>query len=87
MPQGRNWLSNTGWASSNAACRRWPTAPSILPKTGWAIAHPVQGLPTPSYAPLPVSMGEAVNSSIIEERMTFTTLLETQWNFKCPRFI
>ena len=32
--QGRNWLPNTGWANSKAARRRWPPAPSILPKTG-----------------------------------------------------
>ena len=38
--QGRKWLPKTGWASSNAACRHClATAPSILPKTGRAIAH------------------------------------------------
>ena len=46
--QGRNWLPNTGWVSSKAARRRrWPAAPSILPKTGWAIAHPAHPPVTP----------------------------------------
>ena len=30
------------------ACRRRPAAPSILPKSGWAIAHPAQAT---TYAP------------------------------------
>ena len=39
--QGRKWLPNTGRANSNVARRRRRTAASsILPKTGWAIAHP-----------------------------------------------
>ena len=28
--QGRKWLLKTGWASSNAARRHYPAAPSIL---------------------------------------------------------
>ena len=47
--QGRNWLPNTGWAISNAAHRRWPAAPSILPKTGWATSPTC---PTATYAPV-----------------------------------
>ena len=31
----------------NAARRRWPVAPSILPKNGWAIAHPAHLPVTP----------------------------------------
>ena len=31
----------------NVACRRRPVAPSILPKTGWAIAHPAHPPVTP----------------------------------------
>ena len=31
----------------NVACRHWPAAPSILPKNGWAIAHPVHRPLTP----------------------------------------
>ena len=46
--QGRNWRPKTGWASSNAAQRRCPAAPSILSKTGRAIAHPAH----PSLTPL-----------------------------------
>ena len=38
--QGRKWLPKTGRANSNAARRCCLAAPSILPKTGWAIAHP-----------------------------------------------
>ena len=40
--QGRNWLLNTEWAISKTARRHWPPAPSILPKIGWAIAHPAE---------------------------------------------
>ena len=47
--QGRKWLWKTGWASSNAARRRCPAAPSILTKTGWAIAHPAHPPVTPLY--------------------------------------
>ena len=35
-----SWLPNKGWASSNAARRRCPAAPSNLSKSWWAIAHP-----------------------------------------------
>ena len=45
--QGRKWLPKTGWASSNAARRRYPVALSVLPKTGWAIAHPAHPPLTP----------------------------------------
>ena len=38
--QGRQQLSKTGGASNNAARRRCPAAPSILPKYGGAIANP-----------------------------------------------
>ena len=33
----------------NVACRRRPVAPSILPKTGWAIAHPAHPPVTPLF--------------------------------------
>ena len=39
MTQGRNWLPKNGWASSNSPHLHCPVAPSILPKTGWAIAY------------------------------------------------
>ena len=40
--QGRKWLPKTGWANSNVPhlCHCRLAAPSILPKNGWAIAHP-----------------------------------------------
>ena len=31
------------------ACRRRPAAPSILPKSGWAIAHPAHLTLTPLF--------------------------------------
>ena len=55
--QERNWLTLAGWASSNIACCRSLGAPSILPKTGWAIAHPVH----PPVTPL------TLNSSVLHE--------------------
>ena len=39
---GRNQLSKTWWASSNSASRYSYCHITILPKTGWAIAHPAQ---------------------------------------------
>ena len=41
------WLPKTGWANSNAARRRCMAAPCILPKSGWAIAHPAHPPLTP----------------------------------------
>ena len=38
--KGQNWLPKNYVASSNAARRCCLALPSILPKTGWAIAHP-----------------------------------------------
>ena len=38
--QGRKWLPKAEWAISNAECPCCLAAPSILPKPGWAIAHP-----------------------------------------------
>ena len=43
--QGRNWLPKSGWASINAARRRCPVAPSILP-IKW-----VGNCPPATYAP------------------------------------
>jgi hypothetical protein len=38
--QGRKWLPKTWWTVIIAARHRCLSAPSILPKPGWAIAYP-----------------------------------------------
>ena len=65
----------------NAAHHRWPSAPSILPKTGWAIAH----LP---HAPLTPLMCIHIQKSVGKQcNGSFNNLLllllprttDTQW--------